>query len=275
MSIPGNMKTGLTVGVAYENMFPETFFIVYLILGAFLRRSGFKDSMVYSDHNSIIFTQDIFDSGVLFNLFSEYGVGKSLEPLIHELFSTISLDPIKNKDNIFFREIVRLTNIVSNVIRSHDPKIETIWIMKYAMNMDKIIDPIAIERHTRLAGLFGHSYSSDSDSSDSDSDDSSDSDPFYTDYCESDESIDIISSISYDESNIINVIIDGDNNNNNNNNNLIDNKICLCDFCEEFRKYHNQEKVKNISEVLNDVLMKIASDINKEKILNDPNLNFI
>ena len=274
MTIPGNMKTGLTVGAAYENMFPETFFIIYLILGAFLRRSGFKDCIVYSDHNSMIFTQDVFDSGVLFNLFSEYGVGKSLEPLIHELFSTVTLDPIKNKDNIFFREIVRLTNIVSNVIRSRDPKIETTWIMEYAMNMDNIIDPIAIERDTRLAGLFGHSYSSDYDGDDSSSDDSSsdDDENYYSDYCESDdESIDIISSISYDESDIINVIID----NNNNNNNNLDNKKCSCDFCEEFRKYHNQEKVKNISEVLNDVLMRIANDINKEKVLNNPNFNFI
>lgn len=232
MASPGNMKTGLNVGMAHENMFPETFFIIYLILGAILRRCGFKDCLVYSEHNSIGFKQDTFDSGVLFNLFSEYGVGKSLEPLIHELFSTITLDAKKNKNNVFFQEIVRLTNTVSRVVRSHNPALEAGWMMNYAMSTNNLIDSIAVERETRLAGLFGHSYDSED----------------ITDQYDNEED-----SFSYDEDNLVEVIIDAHD------------KICYCDFCFEFRKYHLEEG-KNVGEILKDVLARIAKDVNRVQI---------
>lgn len=243
MSFPGNMKTGLSVGVPHENMFPETFFIIYLVLGAILRRCGFKDCLVYSEHNSLMFNQDIFDSGVLFNLFSEHGVGKSLEPLIHELFSTVTLNPQKNRDNIFFKEIVRLSDSVSKIVRSHNSDLETGWIMNYAMTTDKLVDPIAIERETRLAVLFGHSYESD------ESDLSENNDPHY-DYDDySDEGCDIP---SYDRVNIINI-----------------KTKCTCDFCEEFQKYHHPDQDRNVTEILNEVLMRIAQKINNDNITTD------
>src|SRR5438093_4730479 len=101
MSIPNIMRTGICLGCAQENMYPETFFIIYHVLGAILRRCGFKDCLVYSEHNSLIYNQETFDSGVIFNLFSDYGVGRSLKALMYELFSTLSLDPEKNRNNIF------------------------------------------------------------------------------------------------------------------------------------------------------------------------------
>ena len=78
MSSPGSMRTGRSLGYAHENMFPETFFIIYLILGGILRRCGFKDCLVYSEHNSIIFNQETFDSGLMFNLFSKSTILSSL-----------------------------------------------------------------------------------------------------------------------------------------------------------------------------------------------------
>ena len=51
MSITTNMKTGINPARHHETIFPETFFIIYLILGAILRRCGFKDAIVYSEHN--------------------------------------------------------------------------------------------------------------------------------------------------------------------------------------------------------------------------------
>lgn len=249
----GHMKSGLTVGVAYENMFPETFFIIYLILGAILRRNGFKDSLVYSEHNNIKFNQEVFDSGVLFNLLSEYGVGKSLEPLIRELFRYVGLDPETNKDNIFFKEIVRLTSDVSKIVRTHDSNLETRWVMDYAINYNNDNnnnynnndnnnknDPISIERETRLLKLFNTISSSNisniSNGSDDDSEDNiSDSDD--------DDSEDISYSDDSEE----------------NNETL---SICECSFCLEFRKYHIVYDDRNVTEILNNVLIQIAKELN-------------
>lgn len=168
MSIPNIIRTGICVGCPHENMYTETFLIIYHVLAAILRRSGFKDCLTYLEHNSLMFDQQILDSGILFNLFSEYGVGKSLEPLIYELFSTNGLDPEINKYNVFFQEIIRLTKEVSNIIRSHDSEMEGIWLSNYSTNMVNTIDPISLERDYRLSDLFYN----DSDSYDMDSDDS-------------------------------------------------------------------------------------------------------
>ena len=148
------MKTGFVLGATPENYFPETFFIIYLVLAAILRRCGFKDCVLYSLHSKRVFNQEMFDAGVIFNLYSEYGVGKSLKPLLIELFSTIGLDPEKNRFNVFFQEIVRLTPVAVNIVRSKDPIIETSWMMKYAMEMEPVKDDIANERILRMADLL-------------------------------------------------------------------------------------------------------------------------
>ena len=237
MSLPTNMKTGLNPTRHHETIFPETFFIIYLILGAILRRCGFKDAIVYSEHNDDLFNQDIFDSGVLFNLFSEYGVGKSLEPLISELFTTMSLDYDLNHDNIFFREIIRLTTNVSKVIREQDPSLETEWLLHYAINMEDSSDNIAEEREERLQELI---------------------DDFAEDDISDDNSDDIISDLEgdiHENGNYENEILDDN----------LENIICDCSFCNEFRKYHKPSPDRNVTFILNDVLNNIAKEINGQK----------
>ena len=152
MSSPTNMKTGITLGSDCENMLPEIFFIIYLILGAILRRCGFKDCHVFLEHNHLVFNREYFDTGIVFNLFSEYGVGKSLEPLIYQLFSNLMIDTDKN--NIFVQEIQKLTGEASRIYRSHDVDIEANWIMTYSINSLNLLDGIAINRETRLFPLF-------------------------------------------------------------------------------------------------------------------------
>jgi len=154
MSSPNNMSTGFLLGSSPENYLPETFFIIYLILAAILRRCGFKDCVLYSKHCKRAFDQEMFDAGVIFNLYSEYGVGKSLKPLIVELLSTTGLDPMRNKYSIFFREIIRLTPEVVNIIRGNDPTLETIWTMKYVMETEHVADDISNERILRMADLL-------------------------------------------------------------------------------------------------------------------------
>ena len=237
MSVPGKMKTGINMYHAHDPIFPETFSIIYLVLGAILRRYGFKDSVVYAEHNSILTHQDLFDSGVLFNLFSQYGVGKKLEPLIKELFTTGTLDPDINFNNVFFNEIVKLTPIVSKVVREHDVSLETEWLLHYAMSTVYIIDDIDIERTNRLKSLLEHNYdSSDSDSSEGEISDNDSSDDNISDNEVSDD---------VSEDNI-------------SDNEVSDNTICACDFCCEFKKYHNPNPYRNVSGILNDVLVEIS-----------------
>jgi len=260
MALPTSMRTGITLGCAQENMYTETFFIIYHVLGAILRRSGFKDCLTYSEHNSIFFNQEIFNSGILFNLFSEYGIGKLLEPLIKELFRDGGLDPEKHKNNIFFYEIVRLTPIVSNVIRSHDPEMEAIWLSNYAMSSPNLVDPLSIERDIRLHDIL------DSNHENNDSYDDFDNNEFDNNFDDNDNDND-----SYGNDNNF------DDNDNDSYDNDFDNnvvilhdfvqKTCECSFCKEFRKYYENYKGCNVTEIINNMLTDIAHNVNKNKLL--------
>jgi hypothetical protein len=202
MSSPNSMQTGRSLNGLPENYFTEIYFIVYLILSAILRRNGLKDCVLYASHNNLEFSQDIYDSGVLFNLMSEYGVGNGLKPLIIELFQTVTLIPDDKEDNIFFDEIVRLTPEVSRVVRTHDATEENLWIYKYSLKMLSVKDSISHERMYRLRDL-----------------------------------IDVIPEL-------------------NNNSDY----LCQCKFCEEFRKYHTVDPSRNVSKIINKLLISIATD---------------
>ncbi len=273
MSSPHNMRTGFALGSSPENYFPETFFIIYLILAAMLRRCGFKDCVLYSKHCKRVFDQEMFDAGVIFNLHSEYGVGKSLRPLIYELLLTTGIDPVKNGYNIFFREIIRLTPEVVNIIRSNDPSLETIWTMKYAMETEPIIDDISNERIFRMADLL-YEIPSDDDISESEESEGSEGSEKSEGsegsgrsetYISDNEDMFDLSDRSEEEN--------PDNTENTDNTDTESEKssdtytsgsddiTCYCIFCHEFRKYYGPYKNQNVADMINSVLVDIADEI--------------
>jgi len=282
MSSPENMRTGINIGSTPQNVFPEVFFIIYMILSAILRRCGFKDSILYAEHNNMSFDYDLFDSGVLFNLLSEYGVGKSLEPLIKEFLSTMMLDPFKNEGNIFFQEVARLTGIVSKVIRSHDPTLEAEWAFNYAITMTPVIDDIALERIDRLQPLLKRSpsekeytfrdrspESSESSYIESESDDmdyeieldtdteemdyDGDIDPEYYVGPELEEyNMEFDSALEIESESTEEVDTETDS----------EIVSCECNFCNEFRKYHQPTPDRDIGSIINNVLTEISKKVN-------------
>jgi hypothetical protein len=145
------MKTG----IKNHNFSNELYHSVILSLDCLLKRSGFKDSVLFKNHNqSYIMNRELFASGVCFNLFSEYGVNKKLEILIRELFDKGRIDYEKYKDNIFFQEIIRLTEFTIPLIRDFDPIKENEFTYKYAIENICKVDKISTERLERLLPLF-------------------------------------------------------------------------------------------------------------------------
>lgn len=257
MSIPNTMRTGITFGCAQENMYPETFFIIYHVLQAILRRCGFKDCLNYLEHNSLIFDDQVLNTGIIFNLFSEYGVGKPLKPLIYELFSSLSLDFEINKNNIFFQEIIRLTPEVSNIIRKHDPQMESTWLNNYPINMINVTDPISVERELRLADLF----LSDSEQNEHNENEIENE---HNDNEHNENEIEISDETIHDSENE-----DLENSSDSADENEIIHgydktlTVCECLFCDEFRKYNF---IGNVNQTINDVLTEIAQEINRTRI---------
>nr|QBK91630.1 MAG: hypothetical protein LCPAC302_02500 [Pithovirus LCPAC302] len=233
MSSPDDMKTGITLGGSAENVIPETFFICYIVLAGILRRNGFKDCLLYTTHNNILYNNELFESGVLFNLLSEYGVGKSLMPLLKELFTCIRINPYEHMNNVFFKEIVRLTPEVSQIIRTHDSDNQSKWVLEYAFQMENAVDDISNERKYRLAELLidppDPMNISDDDLDDNDGN-------FYMDISESPD----ISSVKL----------------------YIKQDTCYCLFCYEFRKYHSPpHHDRDIVSIINRTVISIAKDI--------------
>jgi hypothetical protein len=279
MSSPGNMRTGIGFSTTYENYIPETFLIIYLILSAILRRCGFKDCSRYAKHSKAEFTQDMFDTGVIFNLYSEYGVGKSLEPLIYELLSTGILDAEKNERNIFFREVVRLFPEVIKIIRLKNPIAEAEWILMYSVIMKSVKDDISNERIMRLSDLLydaaSGNVSSDENKCDDDinnySDDMYDSDndlydiALDSDYESNPDSIDNTLYMGMGEDK------DTSNMQTNQENTIVfsnllpggEKELCYCPFCHEFRKHHNNFDSRDVGQMINNTLIEISRDVDK------------
>jgi len=146
------MKTGKS---NTQRDLPDSFCIPLLGFDALLKRCGFKDSVLFKNHNpSYVMSEHLFASGVCFNLFSEYGIGKKLEPLIKELLLNQEIDPNNNMDNIYFQEIVRMAKIIKGVIMKEDPIEENQWTYEYAIKSLVKIDKISNDRFTRLLPLF-------------------------------------------------------------------------------------------------------------------------
>ena len=145
------MKTG----IKNRNFSDELFYSVILSLDCILKRSGFKDSVLFKNHNrSYIMNPELFASGVCFNLFSEYGIGKKLEILLKELFDKGKIDYEEYKDDIFFEEIIRLSEFTIPLIRDFDPIKENEFTYKYAIENISKVDKISTERLERLLPLF-------------------------------------------------------------------------------------------------------------------------
>lgn len=257
MSSPENMRTGRSFGASPENYLPETFFIIYLILASILRRCGYKDGILYAQHSKTGLSSDIFDSGVMFNLFSEYGVGTNLKPLIVELFTTMGIDPEKNKNNIFFKEIVRLSLGVSRIIREHDNQLETEWMFYYATSMVDTEDEIATERENRLKELLDNKMYN----------------PHYI-YNPYQEPIEIFDIDNFELKDIITLDISTNKNvetsymdedeeswESSSSTYSSDDDECQCKFCNEFRKYHHPHPDRNVSQIINNTLTDISTQI--------------
>jgi len=163
------MKTGRNTN---NRILPEIFYIILLVLDGILKRCGFKDCVLFKEHNpQYQFNSDLFDSGICFNLFSEYGVGKKLENMIKELIKNSTLDPEKYENNIFYEEIVNLSPEISILIRKENTTEEINWVQNYAIKNLNKSDKIALERIKRLYIL---SKSKDKGKKDEDEDEDED-----------------------------------------------------------------------------------------------------
>jgi hypothetical protein len=148
------MKTGLP---GRDNDLPETFYVLLFGFDAILKRASFKDVVYYKQHNPTLnITAEIFASAVAFNLYSDYGIGKKLQPLILDLFKNIYMDSDKYDDNIFFQEVVRLSPVILSTLRKieHHNRDEVLWTYSYAIESLNRVDLLSVERMERLIALF-------------------------------------------------------------------------------------------------------------------------
>src|SRR5581483_8122512 len=154
-----------------QNNLPHLFNVILLGLVAILKRMAFKDAVLFKYHNieSLSFMnefsptssaptphslQTLFCSGVCFNLFSDYGLGKKLKPLILDLFKDLTLDTDKYLDNIYYQEIIRLSPHISYLIFQAESTKQNMFTYEYAIQSLNIVDKISSDRLERLLSLF-------------------------------------------------------------------------------------------------------------------------
>ena len=129
----------------------ELFSITLLGLEGILKRVAFKDAVLFREHNpEYIFDSKLFGAALSFNLFSEYGVGKELLPLIEELFEKGKLE---HSDNIFYQEVFRLSPKLSSIVRE-DSSEQLKWTYNYSIENLNKVDKLSENRLRRLSSLF-------------------------------------------------------------------------------------------------------------------------
>ena len=130
----------------------EIFSINLLGLEGILKRVAFKDAVLFREHNpEYIFDYKLFGAALAFNLFSEYGVGKELEPLIEQLFQKGKL---KHSDNIYYKEVFKLSPELSTIVREDDAHQQLKWTYNYSIKNLNTVDKISRNRLERLSSLF-------------------------------------------------------------------------------------------------------------------------
>ena len=161
MKVPKKIKSGTKLN---ENRpMSIIFYITLLSLDGIIKRTGVKDANLYKTHNvDEIFDFELISSGIAFNLYSEYGLGNVLLPVIIDFFDNLELDPEKYKDNIFYKEILKIVPEITGIVREADPKKESEWAYKYGLVgvKDKDSD-LEKERQNRLKPLLNKKVKSE------------------------------------------------------------------------------------------------------------------
>ena len=138
----------------YDKDISSLLSITLLGLSAILKRLSFKDAVFFKEHNEEYeFNSDLFLTALYFNLQSEYGVGKKLEPIIKDLLVD-EFDIEKYKDDLFYREIVKLSPELSNLIRQDSDYQILNWEADYSLNNLNATNELSTERFERLLKLF-------------------------------------------------------------------------------------------------------------------------
>jgi hypothetical protein len=127
-------------------------YVMIAALDAILKRDSLKDMLLFRAHNAELnMSPELFCHSVCFNLFSEHGVGKMLEPLFIDVLHSENNMSEKYLDDIFYKEIATLSPEIVSIIR--EDKSIFHWTYEYASQMVFRKDDIAKERFSRLFSL--------------------------------------------------------------------------------------------------------------------------
>lgn len=264
------MKTG----VIHKNIVPNTFYITMIALNGILKRASFKDMALFKSHNPIyISNPTLFTTAVCFNLFSSYGIGNKIKPLLQELIINDCIAIENHLSNVYYQEVIHLAPIITAILYEGDIHKEVMWSYDYAIQSLNKTDALSTERFTRLHDLFiSNSDVEMNESNEVNEMDVSNNSNEIIGSNESNNSNEMIESNEMNEmiesngsNNSIEIesdeMIESDEFNNNiTNENIIEIELCFCNFCIEFRKYY-QKREQSPDEIILEVLKEIGNEV--------------
>lgn len=152
------------------NKYVPEFYLTLFTMEAILRRMALKDASVFVFHNKgIQLDEDVKNMCITFNLYSEWGVGTRLKPLIKCLLKESSivgegkeralLENGISLDDPYYKEIKDLLPWTGGIRMLTDRVFRDTWITRYLtdcleQNVGGNLDDIDKERLVRTAPLF-------------------------------------------------------------------------------------------------------------------------
>ena len=215
------MKTGRNFN-EFDAINPT--YITLVALDCILKRVSLQDMILYLMHNDLKASPEMFCHSVCFNLFSKYGVGKELEPIIRDSFQNSEEMYQKYSNDPFYKEVSKLAPEIVNVERSEKSLYE--WSYQYTTKSLGDRDAISLNRFIRLSPLIdiGEDSFENSEGEEDGESEGENREPFYT----------------------LDTIITDD----------IDDE-CQCLFCVEFRKFC-YPKTESVEEIIRDVIENLS-----------------
>lgn len=153
MSFPNNMKTGGSYYNYEKEFFHEMVEIILLGITVILKRCSYEDVMLHAIHNDKTMSSKMFNISIAFNLYSKNGIGCKLKPLVKDLFENKELNYDDYKNNIYYKELLKLVPNCVETVRSKKTMEDYLWIQEYIFLSSCVEDEIGKDRKNRIYPL--------------------------------------------------------------------------------------------------------------------------
>lgn len=153
------MKTGRgEVNELTDNL--RTFVLVFMSV---IWRRVWITTTIYCEHNGLELNKDIILKCLKYNIMSDTGIGNTLKPYIKVAFKDGFIMPSLYRKNLYATRAIMMYKDAYEIVKKHDPNLETEFIKDYALSIFKLEPKQVSESASEIQDTIKEANQLDSD----------------------------------------------------------------------------------------------------------------